>query len=229
MALMRFNNENAQNAGIGTGASTSGAYFGLLYAKAVTASTGSKGIEFSLKGEHDVNYLTCYYEKKDGSQIRGGFNIIQALMGIFQVNEINIVQGRLNDENCDVIPELSNKPVGLVLQKIMYTKNNEERSDGYKFDIVMPFNGQTRQTFKEVQENTRPVTVDKILATLEDKDERITKKAPGGDTSDNYGMAQYNETANRPVSKFDQLSQGQQQGGYNEPQLNQSDDEFFKS
>jgi len=243
MALLKFNNDAAQNAGVGTGASTSGAYCGILMAKAITANTGTKGIEFSIHGDCDVNYLTCYYVKKDGAEIRGGLNIINAIMGILRQNEINIVRGRINDEECDVIPELTNKPIGLVLQKILYTKNNQERSDGYKFDIVMPFNDRTRQTFKESQENAEAKSVDRILETLEDKDERIKNSGPQStQNNDNYGITQDNATAQRPVSKFDQLNK--QQGGYNQqqgannnnqggyrqqnsPDLQQNDDEFF--
>lgn len=208
MALISYNENSANSAGIGQGVSESGAYTGVIYAKSVTASTGSKGIEFTLKGNQDCNYLTSYYQKKDGSEIRGGLNIINAIMGLFAITEINERPAMKNgqpvqDDNGDaiiIIPELNNKEIGLVLQKTLYTKNNNE--SGYKFDIVMPFNAKTRQTMQEMNTRAPASAVDMILKTLTDKDERV---APQG-----YEQSINNATASRPVSKFDQVRQAEQ-------------------
>lgn len=216
MALFNYDQQAAQNAGSGGGASESGAYEGLLTNHMVTAQSGAKGIEFSLKGAFDVNYLTLYYEKKTGGINDVGHNMINAIMGITRVQQINVGQMRengqpvLDEQNQPMYTanELNNKPVGLVLRKELYTKTDEARSDGYKFDIVAVYDPQTRQTIEERDNNHPPQKIDRILSTLTDKDSRTNKggnsQGGGYNASTEYG---------RPTSKFDQVPSNQAQTG----------------
>lgn len=81
---MTFDKESAQKAGGGDYINETGAYTGVLTAKAVTAGTGSKGVEFSIKTDDGLtgNYISIYFEKANGEQIKSGFNHLQSLMGL---------------------------------------------------------------------------------------------------------------------------------------------------
>jgi hypothetical protein len=82
--FMTFDKESAQKAGGGDYINETGAYTGVLTAKAVTAGTGSKGVEFSIKTDDGLtgNYISIYFEKANGEQIKSGFNHLQSLMGL---------------------------------------------------------------------------------------------------------------------------------------------------
>ena len=173
--LMTYNQDDAQKAGGGNYISDGGAYTGVFsVAKLVTAGTGSKGIEFTFDsvGGQKANYLTAYFSKSDGEIIKGGHAVIQALMGVMGLREITYTQG----PEGTFINELRNKPVGVFLQKNLYTKS--DGSDGYKFDIRVPFFVDTMQTVKEKTENSQAKTISSLTTSYKDKDEREKQQAP---------------------------------------------------
>jgi len=168
--FMQYDQEAGQKAGEGTGISESGAYVGAMSALLGTANTGTKFLEFSLTTEQgQARYMKVYYEKADGTKCAGN-GIINAIMGLLKLPVINTVQAQVDGETVTIIPEFEDKPIGFVLQKIHYTKNNGK--DGFKFDIRMPFSAGTRSTLKEALAQAPAVTVDKMLETLTDKDDR---------------------------------------------------------
>jgi hypothetical protein len=135
-----------------------------------TANTGTKFVEFTLTTEQgQARYLKVYYEKADGTKCAGN-GIINAIMGLLKLPAINTVQAQVDGEAVTIIPEFEDKPIGFVLQKIHYTNNSGK--DKFKFDIRMPFSPNTRCTLKEALAQSPAVTVDKMLETLVDKDER---------------------------------------------------------
>lgn len=67
--------------------------------------------------------------------------------------------------------ELEGKPIGFVLQKVLYTKN--DGGDGYRFEIRQAFGANTRKTYKEAIDGTPAEAVDKLVASLTDRDERL--------------------------------------------------------
>ncbi|MCL1038367.1 hypothetical protein L2750_14630 [Shewanella submarina] len=164
---MQFNQEQAQKSGQ-FGIST-GAHIGAVTGKKVVSQkTGAQGIELSLTTREgdDVNYLSVYYQKGDGSAIGIGTNIIQAIMGCLGLQGMNIEQ--LPDGA--PVQELKGQPLGLVLQKVLY--NKLDGSDTYKFEIKQVFSARTRQTFKEYITKSQPAAVDALVATLDDRDDR---------------------------------------------------------
>ncbi|PHS22030.1 MAG: hypothetical protein COA84_14210 [Robiginitomaculum sp.] len=163
---MKFNAESAQRAGQ-QGFQT-GKHTGKLTAKKIIAGTGTKGIQFSLwpTSEQSIDYLSVYYEKANGDVIKGGSNIIQAMMGLLKLNEIQL--DHLGHEQ--PVNEFLGLEIGLVLQKVLYTK--QDGGDGYKFDIKIPFSARTGATFKEAINKEPALHIDEIVNALEDKDER---------------------------------------------------------
>ena len=168
--FMQYDQEAGEKAGEGTGISESGAYVGAMSALLGTANTGTKFVEFTMTTEQgQARYMKVYYEKADGTKCAGN-GIINAIMGLLKLPVINTVQAQVDGEAVTIIPEFEDKPIGFVLQKVLYTKNDGK--DGYKFDIRMPFSAKTRCTLKEALAQAPALTVDKMLETLTDKDER---------------------------------------------------------
>ena len=73
-AFMTFNKEAAQKACGGDFITETGAYIGEVQAKAITAGTGALGIEFSIKTDEGLtgNYISIYFQKANGDQIKSG-------------------------------------------------------------------------------------------------------------------------------------------------------------
>ena len=85
----KLDKEKAMNAGKGGYISTSGNYEGIFTeAKEITASTGTKGIEFAFESFDGAkaNYLTIYTHKSNGESIFGE-GMIHALMSCMQLRE----------------------------------------------------------------------------------------------------------------------------------------------
>jgi len=182
--IFTYNEESALAAGMGGFINETGAYaITISEALLTTAKSGAKAIEFS--GEADdgrkIQYLSVYVTKKDGTENTFGANMIHAIMGCAGIKQLTQY---MKSAGVYVAPEFAGKRVGLVLQKVLSKK--DDGSDTYKFDIRMPFNADTRQTLQERHEGKNAETVEKMIATLKDKDER--KKPIQGNTGYHYGM-----------------------------------------
>ena len=180
--IFTYNQEAALTAGQGGFINESGAYVLTITEAALTTSqAGAKAIEFS--GEADdgrkAQYLSVYVSKKDGSDNTFGVNMIHAIMGCAGVKQLT---NQMKDAKTFVAPEFAGKKVGLVLQKVLRSKN--DGSDTYGLEIRLPFIAQTRQTLLEKAEGKNAEAVDRMVAGLKDKDER---KKGGGQHSADYG------------------------------------------
>lgn len=172
--MFQFNQQAAMSSRESFGITESGAYVGKLSAKWVQGSNGSKsaGIEFSLECDQGkLNYLTAWYQKKDGTCNDSVFNLVNAMMGLLKIQQLTSKQ--VGDDW--VCPEFDGKQIGLVVQKELFTKNSG--GEGYKFEIIMPFSAQSRKTLKEAMSNSPATAVDKMLPLLKTKDNR--SKAQG--------------------------------------------------
>lgn len=187
--IFSYNKEAALTAGQGGFINESGAYLITITEAALTTSQGgAKAIEFS--GEADdgrkVQYLSVYVSKKDGSANTFGVNMIHAIMGCAGVNQLT---EHMKAAGQYVAPEFAGKRVGLVLQKVLRSKN--DGSDTYGLDIRMPFIAQTHQTLLEQSEGKNAEAVDKMVSGLKDKDER--KKSTGNSGSSSYNNSGYDD------------------------------------
>ncbi|MFS1582986.1 MAG: DUF669 domain-containing protein [Candidatus Arsenophonus phytopathogenicus] len=169
-----YNAESALAAGKSEFITESGAYIVTIQeAKYVTSSGRAESIEFSVEADDGkkANYLNVYCKKKDGSPNQYGINMIHAIMGCADVGQLTT---KMINVHTLIAPELTNKRIGLVLQKTLKTKTNGQ--DTYSFDILLPFVAQTHQTLEEKLKGFPPEIIDKKFARLQDKDER--KNAP---------------------------------------------------
>lgn len=168
----------------------SGKYIGeFTLAEAVTSRQGTEGIEFSFKNQdgRQANYLTLWTYNSNGDALYG-YKVLNAILTVMGIKGIEPKKGTVKDANGNprqviAFPELHGKPVGLVLQKVLYTKNDGR--DGYKFNIFAPFQASTELMAKEVIDGvTQPKALAGVIAGLKDKDERT---APGQSSGNGYG------------------------------------------
>lgn len=180
-----FDAESAKASGPG-GASETGAYTGTIRSAIFTSGrdSQSQSMEFSLDSDvGSINYLRVSYIGRDGNPLKGGTAMINAIMGLTQTKQLfsTEVQGENGPEyHCK---DLEGKPIGFVLQKVLYTKT--DGGDGYKFEIRQAFGTKTRKTYKEAVDNVPAEAVEKLLSVLTDRDERQAQPAMSGMPSSN--------------------------------------------
>ena len=189
MSNSMFNYDQSQgvSAGVSNYVSESGAYAGRILTAEwnVSSGKGTKGIEITFETSDGLkaNYLSLWYEKADGTQLSGA-KMLNAIMGCTKVASLNSTSVNHPEGQKHFCPELANKSIGLILQKVLYTKN--DNSDGYKFEIRIPFIPQNGKTLAEQLGNKDAVTVNNILKTLTDKDDRTQ----GGNQSSGQSQSQ---------------------------------------
>jgi len=172
-----------EGAAAGGGITESGAYTGKIVKAETFQSSipGSQacGVEFTFERVDGARarYLQVYEKKADGGDAFG-LKQIHAIMACMKIRGIN----QLNDF-CH--------PVGLILQREDY--QNSAGEEKYKFQIIAPFNAQTRQTADELLNGKPAVTVDKIVETLVDKKAKPRTNQGGNQAAANQGYQQYSQ------------------------------------
>lgn len=188
--IFTFDPDSAKAAGP-AGASEGGAYPGIIrsaiFTSARDASSQSQSMEFALDADvGTINYLRVSYVGRDGNPLRGGTAMINAIMGLTKVKALHATEVQNEQGEIELhCRELEGKPIGFVLQKVLYTKN--DGGDGYRFEIRQAFGTNTRKTYKEAVDNLPAEVVDKLVASLTDKDERVQGGAGGPAMSGQLG------------------------------------------
>jgi len=173
-SMFAYNQNEAVAAGVSNYVADSGAYQGRILSAEwnVSSAKQTKGIEITFETAEGLkaNYLSLWYEKADGTQLSGA-KMLNAIMGCTKVTNLSSKGVNQPDSSTKYFcPELENKSIGLVLQKVLYTKNDGQ--DGYKFEIRIPFIPQTGKTLAEQLGNKDAITINNILRSLTDKDDR---------------------------------------------------------
>ena len=166
----------------------SGAYVGTLTrAEAVTAKTGSTGVDMSFVSTDNkiANYLSVWTNKADGTEIFG-IGLIMSAMTCLKVKEIftntKTIQKWDSSSQCmadfevELYMSLMDKPIGIVLQKEWQLDFNKELkydkagNPMFKFNVLGFFDAVTRLTASEILDGVKvPVALDRKLKSLKDK------------------------------------------------------------
>lgn len=168
--IFQYDQESALTSGASNYITEGGPYIGSISeAKYVFGKNGkqSAGLEFTLSTDSgEAKYLSVWYQKADGTVNQYGYSLIQSMMGLCKLN--TLTQQAKGDYS--IAPEFTGKQIGLLLQKILTSK--QDGSDSYKMEIKLAFLPQTRQTLKEAIGREPAVVVDQWAASLTVKDER---------------------------------------------------------
>lgn len=210
--MFTFDDESARTAGA-AGASETGAYAGNISSAIFTTGrdSQSEAMEFSIESDlGKINYLRINYKGREGQPLKHGSALINAIMGLTKVKQLNATEQTNSEGDIELhCKELEGKPIGFVLQKILYTKN--DGGDGYKFDIKQVFGANTRKTYKEAIDGTPAEAVDKLLAVLKDKDERLTNDTAPQTSGIGGQRSMLGNQNNQPTSRLQQVAQQRQQ------------------
>lgn len=168
--IFQYDQESALTSGASNYITEGGPHAGVIAeAKYVFGKNGkqSAGLEFTLSTDSgEAKYLSVWYQKADGTVNQYGYSLIQSMMGLCKLN--TLTQQAKGDYS--IAPEFTGKQIGLLLQKILTSK--QDGSDSYKMEIKLAFLPQTRQTLKEALGREPAVVVDQWAASLTVKDER---------------------------------------------------------
>lgn len=190
MQVLTYNQDQAVKAGGGDYITEGGAYVvTITEAKYEKAKTGTDGLVFTVKTDDGLTaqYLRVFFAKaaavqgQAGEPIKGGVSMLNAMMGLTRVTAMTAVDRKDKGWHC---PELEGKKMGLFLQKVIYTKN--DGSQGYKFEIVVPFNPVDKKTMREVVENKPAQTIDRMLSSYKDKVESGNNAASANSGSSGF-------------------------------------------
>lgn len=187
--IFTYNQDQAVKAGQAAFITETGAYVGkITLAKWITSQGGAKALELAFEDENGLksDYLAIYYTKRDGEALPSGSNMIQAIMGCTGVKVLTSApyQDHL------IAPELTNKPIGLMLQKTLRLK--QDGSETYSFSVICPFGSKSRKTLSEALENKPAERIDWLVEHTKDKDERAKQNPQQGYAVQNqfYGQEQ---------------------------------------
>lgn len=174
-----LNPNNAKQVGTPGRIQDKGAYTGtFVRVEAVTSQKGTQGIEFAFKSSdgQTADYLTVWAVDKDGKELYGR-KVIDALMTCLRVKAIQpkTAQVKKYDQaakaevltQATVYPELMNKPIGVLLVREEYAKN--DGSIGTKMTLVGAYEPNQRLTPREVLEQSGPGQLEKVIASLQDR------------------------------------------------------------
>jgi len=164
-----------------------GAYVGQFKQVIVKVSDkkGAKGFELSFEvpgvGNADLSLWTHSAENKPYSDA-SFLNAMQYLLGVRTIKTTTAMIERYDSElkeriekETETVPEFCNKPIGLVLQKELYSKTNG--GTGERLLIAGVYQPETRLMVSELQEKkTQPVKLDRLLKALKPKDSRKAAK-----------------------------------------------------
>lgn len=168
--IFQYDQESALTSGASSYITEGGAYAGTIVEAKYAfgkAPKQSAGLEFTLSTDQgEAKYLSVWYQKADGTVNQYGYSLVQSMMGLCKLN--TLTQQAKGDYL--IAPEFTGKQIGLLLQKILTSK--QDGSDSYKMEIKLAFLPQTRQTLKEALGREPAVVVDQWAASLTVKDER---------------------------------------------------------
>lgn len=155
-----------------------GKYVGAFTSAYGTESTkGTEGIEFAFKTDdgRTADFLTLWTYNKDGKELFG-LKVLNALMTCLRAKRIVPSAGTIEKWEdgqrvrvaAQVFPDLTNKRIGLLLQREEYRK--QDGSVGSKFNIVGAFDAETELTASEILvKASSPEKLAGMVASLRDK------------------------------------------------------------
>lgn len=164
----------AQQAGVSNRITETGRYTGrFTRAESVLSRQQSEGVEFTFESDdgQTADFLTCWTYNAEGKELYG-YKVLMAVMTCLRVKQLApramMFQRHDGPHKANGFPDLMGKPIGLLLQREEYEKQNGDI--GYKFNIALPFEPSTGLTAGEIlSKATAPGGVDKALAGLRDK------------------------------------------------------------
>lgn len=189
----KLDTEAASAAGVSNYINETGKYIGkFVRAQSVTSKKNTEGVELDFVADdgRQANYLSLWTHRENGEPLMS-FKVLSAIMACLKLRELS--SGPItfkdrdgNQQREEGFPDLCGKPIGVLLQKEEYAK--QDGKIGFKFNIIAPFDAQSELTAGEIlSRKTRPEQLPKMVAVLRDKPMAGGRPAPSGNTGSSYG------------------------------------------
>lgn len=184
MATYNLNTETARQADGPGYIQVTGKYKGkLTLAKAIESTKGTTGIEFAFEDEsgQKANYLSIWTHKANGEELSGN-RTVNAIMTVTRTKTMSgkpfVVKGKDGDETVEAYTDLHGKPIGLLLAREPYDKN--DGSEGNKMVIEGVFDPESELTASEILDRkTNPEKLSQMVMRLKDRPKQVrTGQAP---------------------------------------------------
>jgi hypothetical protein len=170
-----LNTDLARQVGASLRITRSGKYTGrFTRAELVTSRQKSEGVEFTFESDDGqaADFLTCWTHNVDGRELYG-LKVLNAILTCLRLREVQARPGKVAERgggtrDARVFPQLTDRPIGLVLQREEYLK--QDGNVGWKFNIVAPFEASSGLTAGEIlAQVTEPTQLERMIAGLRDR------------------------------------------------------------
>lgn len=166
MASFNYSAEKTEALSDGSFINESGFYVGeLIEAYEDISKGGAKFIRFTFQAPQGKANFDIYYTNRDGERIQGADIISGGLLKVLRLRGIKSVPGRVKiydfelgemvEQERETHPDILNKPLGVILQKVIYIKQNGE--EGFYFNLKH-FTDTTGATATELLHALEPKT-----------------------------------------------------------------------
>ncbi len=177
MRTFTLNTKDAAEVGQSRFITETGKYIGkFVRAEFIKSTQETDGIELDFVADDGrrANFLSLWLTNVDGRDLYGK-KVLSAIMACLKLRTINEGPIKFQDKDGNEkrsvgLPDLMNKPIGVLLQREEYQK--DDGSTGYKFNINAPFNAETEQTASEVLKSAKAEQLAGMVASLADRKPR---------------------------------------------------------
>lgn len=151
-------------------------------------SNGTESVQILFQSDsgQEVGPLPLYTHKSNG-EVLSGFNVFNAILACSKLKAVKAKNGSVQLYDYDtkttatkqkeVYPELSGKPIGLVLRAEEYENRDKEVKE--RLVIVAPFDPQTKLTADEIlKKELTPRSLERISAWVQKEPVKRLKKKP---------------------------------------------------
>ena len=172
-----------------------GKYVGrFVRAEAKISKQQTDGIELDFVADDGrrANFLSLWTYTRDGQETYG-LKVLSAILACLRLRGIQGGQIHFKDRDGrpvtgDGFPDLMGKPIGLLLQRANFTK--DDGSPGYKFNIFAPFDAKSELTASEILNKAqKPEQLAGMVARLTDRAPRNATQAGGHSGARDYATA----------------------------------------
>jgi hypothetical protein len=170
-----LNIDLARQVGMSSRITHSGRYVGrFTRAELIESRQKTEGVAFTFGTDTGqvADFLSCWTHKVEGRELYG-LKVLNAILTCMRLREIAPRAGRVQERNggtreARVFPQLLDKPIGQVLQREEYLK--QDGTVGWKFSIVAPFDPATGMTAAEILGRAEaPTQLARIVESVRDK------------------------------------------------------------
>lgn len=202
MRAYDLNPEQAKQASASARITETGKYIGrFTRAEEVKSKQGTEGIEFAFESNdgQSADFLSLWTVNRDGKEIYG-MKMVNAIMACLRTRSIKPVDGSVEKfqngaktkVQATIYPDLMNKPIGVLLQRETYEKN--DGSFASKFNIYACFDATSGMTAGEILDRaTKAEQLDKIMKTFRDKPLQSARGTQKKDTQSAPADEEFND------------------------------------